>query len=436
MREQTSLSSLGERKFFRLLLLLLFALAEFGELFQFPLLAQKQKRYPSQPALIWQQTPFQMGKGGLPQNYLGHSPIDVLSALLDRSRPMEKGEFETTEAYRKRIQQVRQKPILGSTTISDLLAFSVIPDEETVRLLYNADTQTFSVSIKPESSPNYQGPSLNLFSDSRQVGSFIGRNAFNRSTRVTVRRNTSLRMACLNYFFEGMFLDSRFLEKCSVSVPIPLNVAKETKSRLRVLLIGNTIPVSGVYARSFSEVIEATLQEPVQNRNFEYLFYFVIRDVWVFDFGTGEVFSRFSEDQRFLEAARAEKKRTLDEAPTLPISPRDLGSTPTENRRSEGRESASGGTNGSQDIRARIVFLPKPKYTEEARAAKINGKVILSVEILPDGSAGRIAVIRSLGYGLDEAAVNVAKLGRFVPAYSKGVPTSSTLKIEVAFNVY
>src|SRR3954466_7363531 len=48
---------------------------------------------------------------------------------------------------------------------------------------------------------------------------------------------------------------------------------------------------------------------------------------------------------------------------------------------------------------------PKPKYSEEARKAKLEGVVVLRVVIGPDGIPRDIKVARSLGKGLDEEAI-------------------------------
>lgn len=84
----------------------------------------------------------------------------------------------------------------------------------------------------------------------------------------------------------------------------------------------------------------------------------------------------------------------------------------------------------------RVLFMPKPKYTEDARINKVTGKVMLAVEVFADGSVGRISVVRSLGYGLDENAMMTARQGRFSPATLNGKAVRATTKIEVSFNVY
>ena len=77
----------------------------------------------------------------------------------------------------------------------------------------------------------------------------------------------------------------------------------------------------------------------------------------------------------------------------------------------------------------------EPQYTEEARAAKIQGTVLLYVEINPAGNATNMKVVRSLGRGLDEKAIEAVKQWKFKPGYKNGTPVTSTATIEVNFRL-
>jgi protein TonB len=67
---------------------------------------------------------------------------------------------------------------------------------------------------------------------------------------------------------------------------------------------------------------------------------------------------------------------------------------------------------------------------------QISGKVVLSVEVLEDGSVGGITVVSGLGHGLDERAVAAARKGRFLPATRDGKPVTAMVKVEVTFDIY
>ncbi len=103
---------------------------------------------------------------------------------------------------------------------------------------------------------------------------------------------------------------------------------------------------------------------------------------------------------------------------------------------SPGGRLGPGGGGGAPDTRPKLIFMPRPKYTEEGRVNKITGKVVLSVEVRADGSIGRVSVVKSLGYGLDESAISTVRQGRFSPALKDGQAVSATARIEVTFNIY
>jgi len=79
-----------------------------------------------------------------------------------------------------------------------------------------------------------------------------------------------------------------------------------------------------------------------------------------------------------------------------------------------------------------VIHEAEPQYTKEALAAKIGGTVTLSTVIETDGVPSKIKVVRSLGMGLDEKAVECLKQWRFKAAtdHSKPVfPAKATIEI-------
>jgi TonB family protein len=77
----------------------------------------------------------------------------------------------------------------------------------------------------------------------------------------------------------------------------------------------------------------------------------------------------------------------------------------------------------------------EPDYTEEARAAKYQGTVVLYVEIGPDGVARNMRVIRGLGLGLDQKAIDAVGQWQFQPGMRNGVPVTVQATIEVNFRL-
>jgi TonB family protein len=84
----------------------------------------------------------------------------------------------------------------------------------------------------------------------------------------------------------------------------------------------------------------------------------------------------------------------------------------------------------------KLVDKVEPPYTQEARDAKIQGPVALTVDIGPDGQATNIEVTRSLEPGLDQKAIEAVRQWRFQPGTKDGAPVTVRAVIEVNFRLY
>ncbi len=74
-----------------------------------------------------------------------------------------------------------------------------------------------------------------------------------------------------------------------------------------------------------------------------------------------------------------------------------------------------------------------PEYSEEARAAELEGTVLIVAVIATDGTARDLHLIRSLGLGLDEKALEAVQRWRFAPGTLDGRPVSLPATIDVDF---
>jgi TonB family protein len=77
----------------------------------------------------------------------------------------------------------------------------------------------------------------------------------------------------------------------------------------------------------------------------------------------------------------------------------------------------------------------EPEYTEQARAAKWQGAVLLQVTIDENGVPQDIQVIRPLGMGLDQKAIEAVQKWRFKPSLLNGKPVAVSASIEVNFHL-
>jgi len=82
-----------------------------------------------------------------------------------------------------------------------------------------------------------------------------------------------------------------------------------------------------------------------------------------------------------------------------------------------------------------VVYRVEPQYSEEARKARYEGTVVLQAIVRRDGTVDVVRLIRSLGYGLDQNAMEALKQWRFRPATRDGIAMDSTVNVEVRFNL-
>src|SRR5437660_6288231 len=92
------------------------------------------------------------------------------------------------------------------------------------------------------------------------------------------------------------------------------------------------------------------------------------------------------------------------------------------NTMGDARRDGPGGPGESESKYWNGVTLPKcaycrdPQYTDEAREAKLQGRVILRVLVDADGRVAQIRIVQGIGLGLDERAEQAIRDWKFVPA--------------------
>lgn len=77
-----------------------------------------------------------------------------------------------------------------------------------------------------------------------------------------------------------------------------------------------------------------------------------------------------------------------------------------------------------------------PEYSEQARVQRLQGAVLLSIEVWPDGRAHNVRVVRGLGMGLDRRAVEAVQKWEFDPGVKDGRPVKVVCRVEVIFTLF
>jgi TonB family protein len=82
-----------------------------------------------------------------------------------------------------------------------------------------------------------------------------------------------------------------------------------------------------------------------------------------------------------------------------------------------------------------LIFKHEPQYTPEALKAKLQGTVLVSLVIDEEGRPQNIRVVRGLGMGLDEKAIEAVSTWWFEPGYGAGLPIAVPARVEVNFRI-
>lgn len=82
-----------------------------------------------------------------------------------------------------------------------------------------------------------------------------------------------------------------------------------------------------------------------------------------------------------------------------------------------------------------VLYKIDPEYSEEARKAKYSGTVVLYIEVDQTGHARNLRVVKGIGLGLDEKAIEAVNKWRFKPGLKDGKPVVVAAHIEVNFRL-
>ena len=82
-------------------------------------------------------------------------------------------------------------------------------------------------------------------------------------------------------------------------------------------------------------------------------------------------------------------------------------------------------------IPAKVIHSVPLQLSDEARTAKFSGSILVHLTVDADGLPQDIHVVRSVGMGMDEKAIEAAQQFRFQPATEDGKPVASGMNLEL-----
>ena len=82
------------------------------------------------------------------------------------------------------------------------------------------------------------------------------------------------------------------------------------------------------------------------------------------------------------------------------------------------------------------LYTPEPEFSEEARKAKVAGNVVVYLQVDTNGRPVNVRVLRGIGMGLDEKAIEAVRQYKFKPAMENGHPVRVEMNVEVNFQIF
>jgi len=138
---------------------------------------------------------------------------------------------------------------------------------------------------------------------------------------------------------------------------------------------------------------------------------------------------------------RPEASSSKAPAPTSALPTQELASVPASAKpgnpasRSEQLPSAAP-ESGGETANASYWRNPAPTYPARALRQRVEGTVLLAVQVLASGQTGEIKLESSSGSALlDEAAINTVRTWQFVPAVLNGKPVAQWINVPITFQI-
>jgi len=264
------------------------------------------------------QQPFDISRESLPPNYLGHYFPAIFAAVAKRQAASKKGEYETTSDYENRLARLSRLPLVGSLRTDSLFAFVIGPVSQN----YEADGNTLHLSLALTADAQW-------LHTEKLIGSYVGRNAFNRAVRVKAYRYDDYLLEIEGY--------SQPDDTFSASITKGPVDAQKIKPHIRALLLCYSL----TGASSDSDHDPPTVDEPYDEYRFKYTLNIKPVALWFFDSANGTVLAKVEpgKPETVKKTDATVKERNV--APNIPklntglvslnIGVTDLNKQPTNN---------------------------------------------------------------------------------------------------------
>lgn len=251
--------------------------------------------------------PFDTSVSKLPVNFQGHNIIELYETLSRRLSA--KGEFETSQAYDKRITQALTRPIKGQLTPRSTMAVVVdlsLPGKIT-GLKYNADTQMMQAVLYTGDIPLGMGGDYNSKKDQLVIygpeekkakDSYVANNAYGVEREVSEIECNAYNLIMLNgRQFEFKFSEFGLMGETQnlFNTKMDIASAKQSKANIDLLIV---FQIASPYVRKFTNYFTPTIDVPVDKTTNSHYIYVNVSEMWLFNTKTGKIYDKLVAQQR------------------------------------------------------------------------------------------------------------------------------------------
>ena len=225
----------------------------------------------------------------LPSNYMGHDPFVVAENFAKLAQP--KTEFETTTDFNKRKRAISKTPIVGSLT--SIYDFALQLDNSDYSTAFDADKQILLVKLNfgfylPASSP--ERTALKLGSRTIPLGSYVGTNSLGVQKEVLKYKQANIEFKFSDFKGFKIKPDSVIgIDSIGIQIPMTTEMAKKSKSNLRVLLVYTP---QSPYISYYHNFVTPKVTSPLEKDLHWYYLHGQVKEFVFYDFESGQILLR------------------------------------------------------------------------------------------------------------------------------------------------
>jgi hypothetical protein len=258
-------------------------------------LAAPVKKAPQLKTVAEKQLPYALAPldpavGVLPSGYLGHSCRSIAKAV-STIRP-QKSEFETTSAYKARVDASGSARMVGTTSLSDAVGFVQSTDVYTgVSEIYDADRGLLKVRAHWDGQTKMVNNELLRFvrldEKIKSNRSYAASNAYGKKVEVDSSRWDVCAVAFSNLTYSSLLIS----RTKNIDEPIEMSPddARLAKGNLALMFVGN---MSEPYLSEFHDYSKPTIDNPNEMASSGDLLIMKLVQVWIFNRKTGAIYKK------------------------------------------------------------------------------------------------------------------------------------------------